>query len=342
MPVASFADARRQIAAGRPAPVYLIVGDDPAETDAFLDALEALVEASVRPLNVRRFYATDREATPAAVVDAARTMPMMAARRVVVVRRAERWLKPRRAGEEEPAADPSGVEALAEYLERPAPFATLVLVASDVHRGLSIVKALYRSAVVLECVGAPVEAAAAHGAARALIARVRETIAGAGRRIDDDAATLLAERAGFDPVRLRGDVERVLLYTTGRDRVTRADIEAVVRERGGAMDDWALVRAIEKGDAAAALRELARVVEEGKPKEMLLGQLAWFVREHLAQARPAAVPAALDLLLRTDLGLKRSAGDPRVLLERLVSELAGLALAAAGSVRRSRFIRRDL
>ncbi|HXH05568.1 MAG TPA: hypothetical protein VNI83_03155, partial [Vicinamibacterales bacterium] len=138
------------------------------------------------------------------------------------------------------------------------------------------------------------------------------------------AAVLLAERAGLDPVRLRGDLERVLLYTAGRDRITRADVEAVVPERGGPPDDWALVRALEEGDSATALRELARLVEEGKPKEMLLGQLAWFVRERLAGRRPAAVPPALDRLFRTDLDLKRSAGDPRVLLERLVIELAEL------------------
>jgi len=42
--------------------------------------------------------------------------------------------------------------------------------------------------------------------------------------------------------------------------------------------------------------------------------------------------AAIDALLRTDLDLKRSAGDPRVLMERLVVELC------AG--RRGRVLRR--
>jgi len=36
---------------------------------------------------------------------------------------------------------------------------------------------------------------------------------------------------------------------------------------------------------------------------------------------PRRVPAAVDALFRTDLDLKRSAGDPRILLERLVVEL---------------------
>jgi len=38
---------------------------------------------------------------------------------------------------------------------------------------------------------------------------------------------------------------------------------------------------------------------------------------------PRAIPAAIDAVFRTDLDLKRSAGDARVLLERLVVELCG-------------------
>jgi DNA polymerase III delta subunit len=54
---------------------------------------------------------------------------------------------------------------------------------------------------------------------------------------------------------------------------------------------------------------------------MILGQLGWFVREKLSGVDPRRVPAAVDALFRTDLDLKSSGGDPRVLLERLVVEL---------------------
>ena len=52
---------------------------------------------------------------------------------------------------------------------------------------------------------------------------------------------------------------------------------------------------------------------------MVLGQLGWFVRERLQD--PRRLPGAVDALFRTDLDLKTSGGDPRVLLERLVVEL---------------------
>jgi len=45
------------------------------------------------------------------------------------------------------------------------------------------------------------------------------------------------------------------------------------------------------------------------------------VREKMSAMSPNRVPAAIEALFRTDLDLKSSGGDPRVLLERLVVEL---------------------
>ena len=64
-------------------------------------------------------------------------------------------------------------------------------------------------------------------------------------------------------------------------------------------------------------------MEAGAVPYMMLGQLAWFVRDKLGNIDPRRVPSAVDALFRTDLDLKTSGGDPRVLLERLVLELCG-------------------
>jgi hypothetical protein len=81
-----------------------------------------------------------------------------------------------------------------------------------------------------------------------------------------------------------------------------------------------MTNAIEAGDGAAALRQLALLLDAGAAAEQVLGQLGWLVRSRFA---PRRLPFAVDALFRTDLGLKRSAGDVRVLLERLVVELCG-------------------
>jgi DNA polymerase III delta subunit len=86
-------------------------------------------------------------------------------------------------------------------------------------------------------------------------------------------------------------------------------------------DDWALTNAIEAGDAAAASGQLALVMDAGAPPEKVLGQLGWLVRTKFPTIAPSGLKPAIQALFRTDLDLKRSAGDPRVLLERLVVEL---------------------
>ena len=80
-----------------------------------------------------------------------------------------------------------------------------------------------------------------------------------------------------------------------------------------------MTNAIQSGNTREALRQLALALDAGAVSYQVLGQLAWFVRDKMADTR--RIPAAVDALFRTDLDLKSSGGDPRVLLERLVVEL---------------------
>ena len=74
---------------------------------------------------------------------------------------------------------------------------------------------------------------------------------------------------------------------------------------------------------AEALRELGLALDSGAVPFMILGQLGWFVREKLVTVDPRRVRGAVEALFRTDIDMKSSGGDPRVLLERLVVELCG-------------------
>jgi len=68
------------------------------------------------------------------------------------------------------------------------------------------------------------------------------------------------------------------------------------------------------------LRQIGLAMEAGGIPVKILGQLGWFVRERLS-AEPRRVRPAVEALFRTDVDLKSSGGDPRVLLERLVVDL---------------------
>src|SRR5262245_58494024 len=86
--------------------------------------LSALVEGQRRAFNVERIYATDKSSTAGSIAEAARQLPMMSERRVVVVLRAEKLLKPKRKGKagEVPEVDEGptpDVDALEDYVKRP-------------------------------------------------------------------------------------------------------------------------------------------------------------------------------------------------------------------------------
>ena len=324
---------RNRLAQKTPDPVYLIVGDDEAEMSRLAADIAALVEDELRAFNLERMYATERSVTPAAIVESARTFPMLGDRRVVLVLRAEKILKPKRRGkdveeqvptddDEQPAGD---VDVLEAYLKLPEPMTTVVFVAADVDRTRRLYKTLQKQATIVECWGLK---GARDGkpdlrqVARTAEALVRQAVADAGQQIDGAAARLLAERAGTDIATLRGDVERLLLYAAGKAKIDVKDVQEVVSAET-AQDDWAVTTAIQRGDTGEALRQLGLALESGGVPYMILGQLAWFVREKMPMFDARRVPAAVDALFRTDVDLKSSAGDPRVLLERLVVELSG-------------------
>ena len=331
MPSATAAAVRKQIAQGDLAPIYLIVGDDDVEMGKLAAEISAVVEDELRAFNLERMYATDKTVTPASIAEAASTLPMLGDRRVVVVMRAGKILKPKRRGKstddsEGPADEaepPSDLDVLERYVKDPSPRTTLVLVAEDVDRQRRLYKALAKTGTIVECWGLRAgkdDRVDVRQAARTAEQLVKQTVSDAGMQIDGPAARLVAERAGLDIAKLRADVDRLLLFAAGKPRITLADAREVVSAET-AQDDWAVTNAIGRGDAREALRQLALALESGGVPYQILGQLAWFVREKMTAASPNRVPAAVDALFRTDLELKSSAGDPRVLLERLVVDL---------------------
>ena len=326
MPSATPQSIRKQIAARRLDPVYLIVGDDDAEVTRIANELSSVVEDELRAFNLDRLYAGEKNAGPEAIVQAARTLPMMGDRRVVLVMRAERILKPKRKGKDGDEADeaPGGTDALETYVKSPEPLTTLVFAAADVDRVRRLYKALQKHATIVECWGLKGSRDAKgldlRQVARQAEALVKQAVTAAGQQIEPAAARLVAARAGADISTLRGDLERLLLFAAGQPTITLKDAEQVVTGETS-QDDWAVTNAIARGDRAEALRQLGLALESGAVSYQMLGQLAWFAREKMVQFDPQRVRPSIEAVFRADLDLKSSGGDPRVLLERLVVDL---------------------
>ena len=334
MPSGTLSSIHADIKAGTPSPLYLIVGDDERGKDEVVHAFDALVPENIRPFNLERLSAPETD--PASVVATARTLPLLGDRRVVIVVRAEKWLTARRKGKGDEDGDDAGGGAggaedggaLGDYVESPEPSTTLVLVAADINRTTRLAKQLVKHAVVVECWGLKSEKEARGYAIGEALEKAGRFVAAAAKKagmtIDRQAMEPLLEHAGMDIATLRGDVERLLLYCQGRTAITEEDVRAVV---GGAtlVNAWGVTNAIERNDAREALRQLRLTSESGAVPYMVLGQLAWFVRNKLPQVAAGKVRPAVEAVFRTDVAMKSSGGEPWVLLERLVVELCGPA-----------------
>lgn len=315
---------RAQIKNGTPDPIYLLTGEDELEKSALASEFAELVEEGLRAFNVERIHAGEWTTGDklvdgvGGVVAAARTLPMMAPRRVVTVLQAETLLMPKR----ESDAATRALDELELLIKAPELQTTLVFVASTVDKRGRMYKLLQKQNVtIVECGAIEDQADAERW--------VRTRVAAAGSEIEPPAARLLVQRAGLDVRRLRSEVDRLVLYALGQTRITVDDARTIAGPMA-LTDDWAMTNAIEAAQTGEALRQLALMLDAGAPPEKILGQLGWLVRTKFPQVAPAEVRPAIEAVFRTDVDLKRSAGEPRILLERLVVELCAGKRARIG------------
>jgi DNA polymerase-3 subunit delta len=303
VPVVTPAALQGQIASGTPDPIYVLLGEDDAEKSMVAGEFAALVDEGLAAFNIERLYGGDTSVDE--LIQAANTLPMMAPRRVVIVLEAEKLLTPKReskAAEEEQAR-------LEAFLADPPRHTAVVFVCGALDQRRRVVKRLLADAQVVDCG----TIADQQDAARWVKARAARD----GVPLDASAVGALVERAGLDIVRLRSGLERVGLYAMGQKTVTAADVRQAVPAGPEAQADFGIAKAIWRNDVRDALHELGLVLDAGGSPFMVMGQLR-AAAEKLPGPR---LKAAIDAVFRTDLALKSSGGDQRILLERLVVEL---------------------
>src|SRR6185295_5047098 len=102
--------------------------------EQMVEAIEVTVDPADRPFAVERLYAGEEHASPVDIAASANVFPMLGDRRIVVVMRAERLLKPKRAGKQAEGTEAGSEEALEEtegasfdttpleaYVDKPSP-----------------------------------------------------------------------------------------------------------------------------------------------------------------------------------------------------------------------------
>jgi DNA polymerase-3 subunit delta len=288
---------------GETAPIYALVGGDDMEKSAVAAEFAEMVDEGLRAFNVERMYGGEIKVSD--LVDAANTLPMMVPRRVIIVLEAERLFIPKR----ESKAAEEELQRLEEFLQDPPDTTTIVFVCGALDMRRRIVKRLVSQAQVVNCGVIESEADAERW--------VKVRAARDGISLDPATPRALVARTGLDVMRLRAGLERVSLYAMGQPTITPEDVRQAVPAGPEAYTDFGIANAIQRNDVREAIREVSRSLDAGMVPVFILGQLR-FAAQRLP---PRRVKSAVEAVFRTDIALKSSGGDPRILIERLVVEM---------------------
>jgi DNA polymerase-3 subunit delta len=311
---------------GKLAPVYLVAGE---ERHLALDVVRAVRDvalAGATPgLNEEQMVAG--EVTARAVLSAARTLPMFAKRRLVVLRSLERW-----DAHGEKKANSEALDQLADYLDDPSPSTVLLLVAGKLDKRRRLYTSAQKKGFLVVC--EPLKRDALPGWITRAV-RERGNTAAAG------VADLIAELAGPELGAVADAVERVCLFAGEGAELTEDHVaECIVRLRPTTV--WELVDAVGARDAGRALSTLAGVYDPSDRGLRLVGVLAWSARQLLkfesatrggASPEDAAKRAGAPPFKARDLA-KQTRQTSRADLEDWLETLAGLDFALKGGSKR--------
>jgi len=310
----NLAELRTELAAGTIRPAYLVIGEEFLLRDDALALLrDAVLAAETEAFNFDRL---DGESTrPAALLDAVGTLPVMAERRLVVLR--------------EPESARGGAKTLTDAIAEAVPSlgdasdVVLVVVAAKADRRSRWTKAFRDPAAEVRC-DAP-------RGARDLVAFIREEAKRQGVELERDAADLLAERVGPQLLLLRREIEKAALLAGSGQRVTRdhvAEGTCDVAEE----PIWDLTDAIGDGRGADALISLAKILAAGAAPPQVLGALAAHFRK-LLRLRTGGSAAGPSFVVKKLEGQAGRYTTRRLLACLRAIHAADLALKGAGALR---------
>jgi DNA polymerase III subunit delta len=274
--------ALAEAASGALRPVYLVAGEEAYLASAVVAALKAAtIKGGIAGLNEEQFQAGEGDVDR--VLAAARTLPMMAKRRFVLVRSIERW-EPKAGGKPEgKLTDKDPFEKLCDYAKNPSPSCVLVLFGAGVDKRRKLYTQAKADGFLVAC----------EPLSRADLPHwIEQRVTARGCKISPSVADLLAELTGPELSPVADAVERVCLYVGDGNEITEDTLSTcVVRLRAASV--WELVSAVGRRDAGAALAALADVYDPQDRGLRLLGVLAWSTRQLLrfdAAVRGGASP----------------------------------------------------
>lgn len=313
--------------------LILLYGQESYFVEEGLQAIRnAVVRQEDRDFNLTQFHGRDFKAND--VVEQARTFPVFADRRLVIIKNVH-----------EASADQ--LDGLQSYIEDPVPETVLLLTAEKIDARRKIYQVLKKTGTAIEF--KKIYENQLPTFVRDLAKTLNVTLTGEGLK-------LFCKRVGTNLIEVQGELEKLVGYLGDRDLADENDVAAIVSDtRIESVFD--LTDALGQGDISTALKLLDRLLSEGQAPLMVLAMMTrhfrqmWKIKELTAQKVPqnefpkrvGVSPYFLkgllqqasrfsnqhyrqvfDQFLITDLALKSSGGDPKMFLEKLVLEIAAM------------------
>jgi len=203
----------RDLRAGKFAPIYILMGEEPYYIDRITDLLEtAVVPEESRDFNQTVCYGSDVSA--ASVADMARRFPMMSDRQLILVKEAQNiknW------------------DRLEQYFERPQPTTVLAIAYKNgkidgrkkiLHKAVAAGGVVYESEKMKEW---------------ALTGFIERYVAEKSASIDPKAAQMVAEHVGADLCRVASELDKVMGTLSDNQRRITPEL---VEEKIGVSKDY--------------------------------------------------------------------------------------------------------
>lgn len=316
-----------ELTRGKARPFYLLYGEEGYLIERARDEiLSALLPLQFRELNFTSYDV--EQAPPSEVINACNTLPCMAPRRIVLVKGVHRYSQ-------------NDLKAFILYLQSPSPTTSLIFIAEGIPMGF--IKEVKDGAFHLKGPSQRETPQWVHAITLEL-----------GKEIAPEAVEYLQEAIGGDLQGLHNELSKAALYIGDKRRIEVKDVEGVVSEiRVNTI--FELTKAIGERELKRALRVFGKIWESGEHPLKILAMISrqfrhllmtketlthgggtaevkkqlgisnpYYLKELSAQAKgfsQVALQSALINLWETDLSLKRSPLDKRLILEGLIIKL---------------------
>lgn len=218
----------KEIRSGNPRPVYFFCGEESFYTDALQEEIIGLLPAELRDFNMDILYGT--ELSLEKVLGIARSYPMMADRRIVLLREFSGLFAPRKntapqEDEQESIEEevPASTEMLITYLQKPNPSTILAITDQKApNAGTKLGKAIIKNELVGYANFEPI-------AEESLPEWISEwTQAKYSRVIEPKAAQVMARLTGSDLILVSKEIDKLCTYKDSGASISEEDVKKLV------------------------------------------------------------------------------------------------------------------